>query len=336
MRDAKVKNNTTGSGGATVLAPRSLRLPIAACCALLFLGNASARDLPSIVASGYINIGVRLTPAVYSPQDDGSVDGFCWNLAIAFAKSIGVEPRPVVIRDGQEYWQNDDAQRPGSPPAVYDRIDIAADTFTFSDERYKIAYLVGVLNVSDIFVSRQGDEINKAGDLVGKAIVVSGAQNSNESLRRLLGENGIPYVENTFDIKKTPTGWDISFPKGRSWKPKTGVELLLFNGNYSGARTTVLYELLAESRFDAAMSTSITVLSFNLQIASMRKLFSLSPVQGSAVNTIYFAIPFSAPDLKTKFEGFVVDAGKDGTMDSVLRRTTGLGQTEYGALLRQK
>lgn len=152
---------------------------------------------------GKLVIATRIRGDIYSPQPDGTVGGFAYNMAKSLADHIGVELEINVVSFKDYYSiggvipgrvKTDPDYR--YSPNLLDRVDLCVDTMTILPWREKLLRFIKIIPTRQLLITRKGEEIKTADELKGRIITIIASSSYEESFRRIETELKIKFEYN--------------------------------------------------------------------------------------------------------------------------------------------
>ncbi len=268
-----------------------------------------ARSLEEILYSGTLRVGARVKPGKMAIDRNGKKSGFQYELALRFAKELGVELEMIPIKDANAYyatadgksiihWQEiSEKKEPVPEPLIFTsgRIDLAAESLTYYPWKERFMRLVIWTTTWEIFFSRRDTPIRGPSDLAGKRILIRGNTSYERTMRRINAESG-----GSLNV---------------SYSAKTDLE-------------EIQKILLGE--YDVSLVDAADLLIWLRHYPSLRPGYAASEEVSLA-----WALPRESRALHRAATDFFRKIQKNGVFETLWRKTYGQSVDEYRRLIRQ-
>lgn len=136
----------------------------------------------------------------YVPQADGSVQGFDYDLLVAFANSLGLGFELTVVKDIGGFFTRDGVTPPDLGEADYDyspdlfkRVDLYANPFGVTPWRQRLMRMITVYPIRNQLAGRRGEEVAAVGGLDYKRFAVIKDSVQQKTLEDFAGKRGLHF-----------------------------------------------------------------------------------------------------------------------------------------------
>ncbi len=284
-----------------------------------------ARDLSEIRQSGRIAVAARPTSTlIFSPATE-DLPGFCYELASAFARSIGLEVGMTPVDSFRDYWDPVDSD---GTPALLTEVDLYADILTVTPERREMVAMVPFIESTEVLVGPATATAERLEDLRGRRVAVVEGMCFQEVLEAALTAAEVPFRRTRVEVD----GGVIVSPPGEEAADADAVQILLLPPE---TRTTLMFfpDQLAKGTIDFFILDSLSLfhqLNMSQRLrATVRPVFPLN----REVGRLSFAVSPDATELKAALETWVRRYRRSEDYNALVERYIGLSYTEYRAFL---
>ena len=300
--------------------------------ALMATTSGQARDLPEILDSGQLVIGIRERPSLYSPTTP-ELPGFAYEIVNAFAKNLGVSLRIVTISKFKDYWMHGDTfllreKNITRTPDIYQSIDLAAEIFTVTDRRRKLIHMVPYIDNVEIFYGHEEINSNSYETLRGKSIFLFESMSFYTIVSKRLKGLAIPFSISKIHIQAGEVITDST--DGASEAQDVHLMVLPKDQELFGLGS---YMLVVGKELDVGITDSMLLLRTLHQETMLRnKLKPLFPARDTA-SQLAFGCAHGTPLLNTRLDTFMKDFTTSTEFSQLLMKYTGYTTVEYKALI---
>lgn len=158
-----------------------------------------AEALALLQARGSLGFALRISQDSYQPQSDGSIKGFDYHFALAFAEAIGVRPHFELVNQIAEFYADHDGFNPevitntslSYQPSLFSRVDILAAPLAVNAWRQRLSHMVPMFPVGVAIVGPNAGQIQQYSDLNGLAVAVRTGDFQRPLINAISEQHGI-------------------------------------------------------------------------------------------------------------------------------------------------
>jgi ABC-type amino acid transport substrate-binding protein len=146
-----------------------------------FISGLSGAELAYLDELGsVIAFGSSESELSYEVQDDGSIIGFDYHYARAFAEALGKEARFVLVQSIPEFFMKDGVFDAAVitdtsiryTPDLFDQVQILASPFAINEWRQRLMTMIPLFPVGVVLIGKDAGEITSFDQLDGTSIAV--------------------------------------------------------------------------------------------------------------------------------------------------------------------